>query len=196
MTHIVLYSPRSELTGSDMLAAALLLSAFCLQGASLRVAIVGAGPVGLFLAVRLLALGPAAPLIEIDILEAGEDPRRVPSDRSFAIGISPRVYAAMASVPGLTELVNHRSTESITELVRVTGWASKRAGPAHMRVTTQVIASLCLSRRLTHSASTAAADVGAAGLDRCLSRPAHVTLPVALRKQMHPRGPVCRASGL
>lgn len=125
-----------------MLLAALLTSALCVCGEALRVAIVGAGPVGLFLAARLLELGPAAPLTDIDVFEAGEDPRLAPSDRSFAIGISPRVFAAMAAVPGLKEHVEGRAAENISELVRLDGWTSRKSSPARMRVTTQVI--LCL----------------------------------------------------
>lgn len=124
---------------SSQLALALLTAALCLGGEALRVAIVGAGPVGLFLTARLLELGPAAPITDIDILEAGEDPRLAATDRSFAIGISPRVFAALEAVPGLREHVVGRATESISELVRLNGRTGRTASSASMSVTTQVM---------------------------------------------------------
>ena len=112
------------------------------QSRGMRVAIIGAGPVGLFLAARLLDMNPS-PGLEVDIYEASSDPRLAPSERSFAIGLSRRTMVALEAVPDLAEHIIRQATEAIEQTTFRNGWGKSRVVPhpveaKRLRMSTQV----------------------------------------------------------
>ena len=95
---------------------------------ALRLAIVGAGPVGLFLAAKLLA-NDSCPVTEVDIFEALDDPRVGRSDRSYAIGLGRRSFTSFGTIPGLAEYITQHATQAIKHTERISGWRDKKEVP-------------------------------------------------------------------
>ena len=127
-----------------------------------RLAIVGAGPVGLFLVAKLLDCDDS-PFTEIDMYEAAGDPRAGGSDRSYAIGIGRRSFAALGTVPGLDEFVTEHATQAIKHSQRFSGWKSARDFPnvnnaTHTWISNQVL--VVLSRHALNHFSAAPHNLG------------------------------------
>jgi 2-polyprenyl-6-methoxyphenol hydroxylase-like FAD-dependent oxidoreductase len=105
---------------------------------SIKLAIVGAGPVGLFLAANILESNTAA-VDEIDVFESSEDPRLVDNNKSFAIGFNARAVASCRRIPGFADYVIYKACAALTKTTFFSGRKKAFHVPNPMNVTQSLI---------------------------------------------------------
>lgn len=90
----------------------------------IKIAIIGSGPSGLLLTERLTSstiLNWDANSV-IDVYDSRDDPRRITNHKSFAIGITPRIWNACSVSEGLVEYLQDNGGSKITNTSFIRGW--------------------------------------------------------------------------